>query len=134
MLAVIECSTQVAKSVAAVYDQIMWPLTMGFPSLELMLERDAAAAILGAVTATLHSQVEATVRMVADDHGVTEDNVDDFQHPLIDALSNLLDLSPFCEHTARWTLTTVTGHAMYAEPLDRVAATLGTAVSWHREG
>lgn len=133
VLAVIECSTQVARSVAEVYDQILWSLTMGFPTLDLMLERDATAAVLGAVTMTLHRQVEAAVGIIAEEHGLTEDNIEEFEHPVTTALGNMLDLSPFCEHTAKWTLGAVTGHKMYADPLDRVASTLGTAVTWHKE-
>lgn len=132
-LAAIECTTEVAKSVAAVYDQILWSLTMGFPTLDLMLERDATAAVLGAITLTLHRQVEAAVGMIVEEHGLTEDNAEEFEHPVATALEKLLEMSPFCDHTAKWTLTAVTGHKMYAEPLDRVASTLGTAVTWHKE-
>lgn len=133
VLAVIECTTEVSKSVAEVYEQITWSLTMGFPTLDLMLERDAASAVLGAVIMTLHRQVEAAVGMLAEEHGLTEDDAEEFEHPVIDALEKMLDMSPFCDHTAKWALGAITGHKMYAEPLDRVASTLGTAVNWHKE-
>lgn len=133
VLAVIEVTTDVSKSVAEVYEQISWSLTMGFPTLDLMLERDAASAVLGAVVLTLSRQVEAAIGMLAEEHGLTEDDVDEFEHPVATALGRMLEMSPFCDHTAKWTLSTVTGHKMYAEPLDRVASTLGTAVNWHKE-
>lgn len=127
IMSTIVCAASVSSEVSAVYDQITMSLSMGTPTLDLMLERDAAAATLGAVMMGMHSQVDAaaqTVTYVGDDEA---------QAAVLGALEQVCESMPWCEHTSQAMLSIVNGQAMYVDPLNRVAQTLGVKVNWPPE-
>lgn len=124
IMSTIVCSASASQEVSAVYDQITMSLSMGTPTLDLMLERDAAAATLGAVMMGMHSQVEAAAQTMdySDDEEATE--------AVMTALEQVYDSMPWCEHTSKAMLSIVDGQTMYVDPLNRVAQTLGVKVNW----
>lgn len=124
IMSTIVCSASVSSEVSAVYDQITMSLTLGTPTLELMLERDACAATLGAVMLGMHAQVDAAAQTV------TYSGDEEAQATVLAALEQICDSMPWCEHTAQAMLSIVDKQAMYARPLDQVAQTLGGTISW----
>lgn len=124
IMSTIVCAASVSGEVSAVYDQITMSLSMGTPTLDLMLERDACAATLGAVMLGMHSQVDAAAQTV------TYAGDDEAQAAVLGALEQVCESMPWCEHTSQAMLSIVNGQAMYARPLDQVARTLGAKVNW----
>lgn len=127
LVSTIVCSASASSSVGAVYDQITMSLSIGTPTLDLMLERDAAAATLGAVMLGMHAQVDAAM------HTISSLPEGEHTESTILALEEMYEAMPWCEHTSQVMLSVVDGQAMYARPLNRVAQTLGAKVNWPPE-
>lgn len=128
VMSTIVCSANVTTKVSAIHDQITMSLAMGTPTLDLMLERDVAAATLGAITLGMLSQVEAAGETL------TESILDEEElEEALEPLDRIVDSMPWCEHTAKAMLANISGLEMYAEAMDKVASSLDASITWPKK-